>query len=105
MKQCLACGMPIEDRELCADGDPEAEFCVFCVDEEGKTKSCNEVFESGIEFFMEATNIDRGFAEKIVRKNMNVLSYWDDKRTDILDGEEATDEEFEEILEALESEQ
>jgi len=104
MKQCLACSMPIEDAELCTGGNPDAEFCIFCVDDNNEVKSCEEVFKGGIEFFMEATDIEKEFAERIVRKNMNSLAYWDDKKTDVLDGPEATDEEFEEILNLLQAE-
>jgi len=103
MNQCLACGMPIDDAELCAGRNPEAEFCVFCVDDKNEVKSCEEVFNGGVEFFMEATNVEKDFAEKIVRKNMNSLPYWDDKKTDLLDGPEATEEEFEEILGLLQA--
>lgn len=44
---------------------------------------------------------DRNMAEKIVRKNMNQLPYWQGKGCEILKGEMATDEEFNEILKKL----
>jgi len=104
MKQCLACSMPIEDRELCAGGDIDAEFCLYCVNENGEVKSCDEVFQGGVDFFIQSANVDREFAEKIVRKNMNSLPYWQENKSDVLNGKEATDKEFGEILEKIQAE-
>jgi len=52
-KYCIACGMPLENPEDHANGDVNSVFCVYCVDEKGTVKTCEEIFEGGVAFFME----------------------------------------------------
>ena len=101
MKQCSACGMPLEKKEDFALGDENSKFCVHCVNVDGSVKTCGEIFNGGVEFFLGAIGGDRTMAEKIVRKNMNSLPYWQDKNCEELKGEEATDEEFQEAMAKL----
>jgi hypothetical protein len=101
MKQCSACGMPLEKKEDFALGDENSEFCLHCVNKDGSVKLCDEIFNGGVEFFLGATGGDRATAERIVRKNMNQLSYWKGKACELLKGEEATDEEFREAMAKL----
>jgi hypothetical protein len=100
-KYCQACGMPLNSKEDFAGGDESAEFCVHCVNADGRVKSCDEIFEGGVEFFVSQIGGDRSMAEKITRKNMKKQPYWQDKNCEILEGEEATDEEFAEALKKL----
>ncbi|MEI8092486.1 MAG: hypothetical protein WCG98_10445, partial [bacterium] len=67
--------------------------CVYCTNENGSVKSCEEIFEGGVAFFMQSTGAGRVLAEKLVRKNMLRLPY-----RKVLDGEVASDEEFEEVM-------
>jgi len=97
-KFCQACGMPLTKKEDFAGGDENANFCCYCVNEDGSVKSCDEIFEGGVQFFISQIGGDREMAEKITRKNMNGLPYWQDKDCEILKGEMATDEEFAEVL-------
>ncbi len=102
MKYCTSCGMPLEKKEDFAGGDESSNFCLYCVNKDGSVKSCEEVFEGGVQFFLEMLGNDRMVAERIVRKNMNQLPYWKDKNCEILKGEQSTDEEFNSILGKLE---
>ena len=77
-------------------------FCIHCVNEDKKVKSCEEIFEGGVQFFMSLdSSIARKFVEKNVRKNMKNLSYGQNKEYPCLSGEIATDEEFNQILAKL----
>ena len=98
---CIACGMPLEKPEDHALGDEKSPFCLYCVDEKGNVKTCEEIFEGGVEFFMGVFQGTRDQAEKLVRKNMQFLPYWQDKDEEILHGEIATDEEFAELMKRL----
>lgn len=98
---CSSCGMPLTKKEDFALGDESSEFCLYCVHEDGSVKSCEEVFEGGVGFFMGATGAPRDLAERLTRKNMNQQSYWQGKDESVLHGEEASDEEFEEALKDL----
>ncbi|MDD2756824.1 MAG: zinc ribbon domain-containing protein [Patescibacteria group bacterium] len=101
MKFCSACGMPLEKKEDFARGDENSEFCLHCVNADGSVKTCEEIFNGGVEFFITAIGGDRLMAERIVRKNINQLPYWQNKNCAILQGEEATDEEFAEAMKKL----
>jgi hypothetical protein len=100
-KFCESCGMPLERKEDCAQGDENAQFCVYCVNADGRVKACEEVFQGGVQFFMDSLGGDRAEAEKITRKNMSQQPYWQGKDCEILKGEMATDEEFAEAMKKL----
>ncbi|HWQ60442.1 MAG: AraC family transcriptional regulator [Candidatus Moranbacteria bacterium] len=100
-KICNACGMPLEKKEDFAGGNEEMDYCLHCADESGSVHSCEEIFEGGVQFFMGATGADRALAERVTRKNMKGLPYWQGKTCTILEGEEATDAEFAEALAKL----
>jgi hypothetical protein len=100
-KFCEACGMPLTKKEDFAGGDENSNFCLYCVNANGEVKSCAEIFEGGVQYFLGQIGGDRERAEKIVRKNMNQLAHWKGKDCEILQGEMATDEEFAEVLQKL----
>ncbi|MBP6855957.1 MAG: AraC family transcriptional regulator [Candidatus Pacebacteria bacterium] len=98
MKQCSACGMPLEKKEDFAGGDEQGEFCLYCANEDGSVRTCEEIFEGGVSFFLKSLGDDRALAERVTRKNMKGLPYWQDKQCAVLEGEVATDEEFAEAM-------
>lgn len=98
---CQACGMPLINQEDYACGDKNAKFCVYCTNADGSPKSCAEIFEGGVQFFMTTLGQDRNLAEKITRKNMRALPYWKNNTCTCLQGEVATDAEFAEVLKKL----
>jgi hypothetical protein len=100
-KYCEACGMPMTKKEDFALEDTNSEFCVYCVNPDGSVKTCEEIFEGGVQFFMSKLNGNREMAEKVTRRNMNMQSYWQDKNCPILKGEMATEEEFAEVIKKL----
>ena len=100
-KYCQACGMPLIRKEDFSLGDENSDFCVYCTNPDGSVKPVEEIFEGGIGFFMSTVNADRGLAERVTRKNMNSLVYWQGKNLPILQGEQASDAEFAAALEKL----
>jgi len=100
-KFCQACGMPLIKAEDFANGDQNSNFCLYCVNEKGEVKSCEEIFEGGVQFFLQAIGSDRAKGERLVRKNMIELPYWQHKDCKMLKGEMATEEEFSEALKNL----
>lgn len=101
MNYCEACGMPMSKPEHYALGDTSGQFCLYCVNDDGSVKTCAEIFEGGVNFFMQHVDNDRAMAEKMTRKNMKNQSYWQDKDESVLQGEEATDEEFAEVMKKM----
>ena len=101
MKQCSACGMPLVNKEDFAKGDENSEFCAYCVNDDGSVKTCEEIFNGGVAYFLHALGGEKTMAEKITRKNMKALAYWQSSDCDLLKGEMATDEEFIEAIKKL----
>lgn len=101
MKHCEACGMPMSEPAHFAKGDENSQFCLYCVNEDGSVKTSAEIFEGGVQYFMTQVGDDRPLAERITRKNMNMQSYWQGKNEPILQGEQATDEEFAELMKKM----
>ena len=99
---CEACGMPLEKPEDFAGGDVNAKFCLYCTNPDGSVKTCDEIFNGGVQFFMSEIGDDRTAAEKFTRKNMVQLPYWQGKDCACLKGEMATDEEFAAMLKKFE---
>lgn len=88
--------MPFEDSHANDIGleTVDGPVCVYDV-KDGAIKPSAEIFEGGVEFFMGQDAVgDRALAERITRKNMKSLPYWQTHPFDLLNGEEATDEEF-----------
>lgn len=102
MEYCIACTMPLASNEEIGAQITDGPVCIHCADGKGGVKSCAEIFEGGVQFFlMTFPDMDRTVAERVTRKNMRALPYWHGKGTACLEGEEATDEEFQSILERL----
>ena len=88
--------MPLEGAHANDIGLETAEgpVCKFDV-KDGKVKSGEEIFEGGVSFFAdEVAAGDRELAARLTRKNMKALPYWQSRPFAGLDGEVATDEEF-----------
>jgi hypothetical protein len=95
MKFCITCGMPLEGNHAGDIGLETADgpICKFDT-ENGAIKSPEAIFAGGVEFFGGYTDGDRDLAERVTRKNMKSLAYWQAHPFAMLDGAEATEEEF-----------
>jgi hypothetical protein len=94
MKTCEACGMPLNKKEDFSMNDENAKFCAYCVNPDGGVKSCEEIFNGGVGYFLKTLGGEKSMAEKITRKNMSQQPYWRGKDCEVLKGEMATDAEF-----------
>lgn len=103
MKTCMTCGMPLEGEHA---GDigmelPEGLVCRFDC-ENGAIKSGGEIFMGGVAFFADAAaGGDRTLAERLTRRNMKALPYWQAHPFGELDGEAASDQEFSDAMARL----
>lgn len=76
MKNCISCGMPLNKQEEIGAETEKGLLCIHCVDENGNIKSCQEIFDGGVAFFMSVIpNAEKSFTEKITRKNMKMQPY------------------------------
>ncbi len=103
MKTCITCGMPLSEDGIHDTGLMMAEGPVCIHDStDGKMKVPQEIFEGGVGFFLSSvTPGDRSLAERITRKNMKSLPYWQAHPFAELEGSEASDEEFAEAMKKL----
>lgn len=101
MKECQACGMPMMDKEDFAQGDENAALCAYCANADGKAKTCQEIFAGSSGYFQEALGVDKTMADRITRKHMRSLPYWQGEEDDCLKGDMATDEEFAQAMKKL----
>jgi hypothetical protein len=76
VKACESCGMPMQDAKNRGGGDTNNPYCVYCTDETGKLKSCQEVREGMIRFYMSQMGKPRDDAEKFVDEQMKKLPAW-----------------------------
>ncbi len=105
MKTCIACGMPMTEIEDFGCGDEGCETCVHCTNKDGSVKSCEEIFEGGVQFFVETTWDSRKYAAKLVRYNMrNLCSHWDGEDHPCLEWPMVSKKEFETFLKKLQPE-
>ncbi len=73
---------------------PDGPVCKYD-SENGKIKTPQEIFQGGIDYFVgAATDGDRPLAERLTRRNMNHLPYWQKHPFPELEGPEATDDEY-----------
>ena len=80
---------------------PEGPVCKFDA-EDGHVKNSEAIFEGGVQFFAkDVTGGDRALAERLTRKNMQSLAYWQAHPFAMLAGETATDEEFGAAMEKM----
>ena len=103
MKTCITCGMPLEGNHANDIGieTPDGLVCKFDSEDE-KIKTGDEIFEGGVAFFMgEVTDGDRDLAERLTRRNMQSLPYWQAHPFSKLNGVIVTDEEFQVAMEKL----
>lgn len=102
MKTCIACSMPLSDPKDIGGEISDGSICVHCATPDGKVKSCEDVFEGGVQFFMNVMHLtDRNLAERLTRKNMNNLPYWQKNKGACLDGDCASDQEFADMMSKL----
>lgn len=96
MKSCITCGMPFEGNHINDIGleTSDGPVCVYDV-KDGAIKPAEDIFEGGVQFFLgSVAGGDRELAERVTRKNMKSLLYWQAHPFEGLNGAEASDEEF-----------
>ena len=102
MKTCMACSMPLEKVEDTGIENESGIFCKYCVSDDGSVKSCQKIFFGGVQFFMGAVpGTERALAERLTRKNMKALPYWQIHEHECLNGSEASAEEYDEAMSKL----
>ena len=71
MESCQSCGMPL------ADAEPGEMYCRYCVDELGRLKPYDTVFEGTVTgYFMGMQKMERAAAEQAAREHLAKMPAW-----------------------------
>lgn len=76
MKNCIACGMPMQKIAEFAMGDPTKTFCVHCARPDGSMQSFEEKRESMAGFIIKTQGFDRTAALQAAENMMRKLPAW-----------------------------
>lgn len=94
--------MPLDEVHGLGTETKDGSVCQHCLGEDGCVRPCEEIFEGGVQFFESLECVkDRELAERLTRKNMKSLSYWQNHPHNCLDGVESSQEEFMKVISSL----
>ncbi|HTX72944.1 MAG TPA: zinc ribbon domain-containing protein [Rectinemataceae bacterium] len=76
MKQCIACGMPMERPSDFAMADPSKDYCVHCARPDGSMQSYDEKAASMAAFLTKTQGFDPSAALASAKAMMARLPAW-----------------------------
>lgn len=76
MKQCIACGMPIEKKEDFANEDTSKNYCRYCARPDGTMQSYEEKLTSLTAFIVKTQGLDEKAANIAAKSMMSKLPAW-----------------------------
>ena len=77
MKTCIACGMPMKNREDFATGDESKDYCAYCARPDGSMQSFDEKKENLTSFIVRTQGLAREAAESAALSMMAKLPAWE----------------------------
>lgn len=76
MKQCIACGMPMQKPEDFAMGDVKKDYCRYCARPDGTMQSYEEKLKSLTGFIVKTQGLDEKTATAAAKAMMAKLPAW-----------------------------
>ena len=76
MKNCIACGMPMEKTADFAMNDESKDYCVYCARPDGSMQNFEEKKESMTNFVIKTQGLAREIAENAALSMMKKLPAW-----------------------------
>lgn len=80
-EKCIACGMPMENAEDHAGGDPEKPYCKQCASADGSMQSYDEKLGSMTRFIVESEGLEEGPARDKAADWLNEQPAWRNRDT------------------------
>jgi hypothetical protein len=77
MKNCIACGMPMEKTSDFAMGDESKDYCVYCAKPDGSMKSYEEALDGMTNFTVSTQGLDPQVARSSAKEMMAKLPAWE----------------------------
>ena len=78
MKQCISCGMPMNDLADFAAGDTTKDYCRHCARADGTMRSYDEALAGVSGFMMQTQGMDETAARSAAAAMMAKLPAWQD---------------------------
>ena len=75
-KLCIACGMPMQEKEDFAMGDPDKDYCSKCCRQDGSMQDYDEKLNSLTEFIVKTQGMDASAATNLAGDMMSKLPAW-----------------------------
>jgi hypothetical protein len=76
MKNCIACGMPLNNVSAFAINDETKNYCVHCARPDGSMKSFDEIKEGMTYFIIKTQGLSREAAESAALSVMKNFPVW-----------------------------
>ncbi|MHC1683780.1 MAG: zinc ribbon domain-containing protein [Clostridiaceae bacterium] len=80
MKECIACGMLMKEKEEFAMGDIEKDYCKFCAREDGSMQSYDEKLISLTNFIIKTQGLEENVASLTAKSMMSKLKAWNNEK-------------------------
>jgi hypothetical protein len=77
MKNCIACGMPMQQKSDFAMGDESKDYCVYCANEDGTMHSFEQKKSGLTDFIIKTQGLDPAAAESAALSMMRNLPAWE----------------------------
>lgn len=76
MKICIACGMPLRQKEDYPLGDESKAYCKHCAHEDGSMQTYEEKLESMSNFIIRTQGINKEIAKATAAEHLAKLPAW-----------------------------
>ncbi|MBC1574518.1 AraC family transcriptional regulator [Listeria booriae] len=76
MKNCIACGMPLREKEDYPLGDESKDYCKHCAHKDGSMQTYDEKLESMAAFVIKTQGLNEDVAKKVAAEQLKGLPAW-----------------------------
>jgi len=76
MKTCIACGMPMREKDDFAMSDESKDYCKFCARPDGSMQSYDEKLDGMAAFIVKTQGLDQAAARNAAKGMMDKLPAW-----------------------------
>lgn len=76
MKTCIACGMPMQEKEDFPFGDETKTYCVHCANEDGSMQTYEQKLVGMTAFIVQTQGLDEAVAQGVAKDMMRKLPAW-----------------------------
>lgn len=75
-ESCNSCGMPMENKEDFALGDPSSSYCQYCVDKTGELLPYETILKSNAHYYQESQGLTEPAAIKMAKDLLLTMPAW-----------------------------